>query len=540
VTTETYHLRNCKLDKHQTTGVKLLYRSNKDNKAVESKEELKQRVTRLYVWDMGTGKTMFAVAAVSHWCLHLKHSEPCIVVVPSSTMYATWKFHFDRYSNLNVHYITTGKELDTWIEHRAGHVVVITHGLVGTAFRKGWVWDKEGEEYEDVYGNTRRRGCYMRENGSPLLDAPPNTYGIVIIDEAQVACNVERKVQIGNALHRLCRGAIKTAGLTGTPILNKPSDMAGILFALDARSKLANLNVDYFSSMENFQKVDPKMVQYNCKVFVNRVKESDMTYVLPALTHRTVFVDNILSGKDKQFYNSTLLAIKKIWIRTEQRMTQNKENFMIALKQLSSLVLHPKLNDEEEALKHPSAKMNAAMNQVHVMLTKHEKVVVTANSLMFLNLIRKALLQSEIAELFGHDDVYGEMLDGSTSPMERSNIVTRFLSRTGPRLLFLSMHAGGVGLNITPGCTGMLVLDLWFSPALHRQVEKRIHRRGQTEPVEIVTLIGRGTIENALLSIHLDKDKLASLMVDDCEHITAQDATWKLTRSILGNCNVLP
>ena len=53
-------------------------------------------------------------------------------------------------------------------------------------------------------------------------------------------------------------------------------------------------------------------------------------------------------------------------------------------------------------------------------------------------------------------------------------------SRSEDHVLGLSLKAGGVGLNLVPGVTAMVMLSQSFSPADTRQVEKRIHRCGQT------------------------------------------------------------
>jgi hypothetical protein len=39
--------------------------------------------------------------------------------------------------------------------------------------------------------------------------------------------------------------------------------------------------------------------------------------------------------------------------------------------------------------------------------------------------------------------------------------------------------------NLTPRPTTMIILDVWFNPAVHRQVEARINRIGTTKPVKV-------------------------------------------------------
>jgi hypothetical protein len=95
-----------------------------------------------------------------------------------------------------------------------------------SAFAKGWRWDKEGEEYEDIRGNVRKRGCYIRDTGSPFLEA--KSYGIVRVDVTP---------------RQRCKSAMRCAHENGRIDGNsggEPSEMAGILHALDANTKMSS------------------------------------------------------------------------------------------------------------------------------------------------------------------------------------------------------------------------------------------------------------------------------------------------------------
>jgi SNF2 family DNA or RNA helicase len=59
----------------------------------------------------------------------------------------------------------------------------------------------------------------------------------------------------------------------------------------------------------------------------------------------------------------------------------------------------------------------------------------------------------------------------------------------------------------------MIILDVWFNPAVHRQVEARIRRIGQTKPVVIHTLVTRGSMEESILDTHCEKEECAAAMI---------------------------
>jgi SNF2 family DNA or RNA helicase len=347
---------------------------------------------------------------------------------------------------------------------------------------------------------------------------------LVFVDEVHEARNVERKAILGKAIRQVCRKAYKTVGLTGTPVWNKPHDMVGVLQALDTRS--------YLTNPEEWGHAIPRTaVQQCCRLFIHRVKECDIhQHQLPSLSRTTVEVQHALDPVSIIKYNDLYKTAMRAIFCQENRILgaeYSSMDLILCLGEMARLVLHPKLNDAEYALAHPSAKLTAATRTIQEMLQRHSKIVVAANSVQFLKLVET---QSQILGC--------ELLDGTVSAEGRAHMVQRFLDPAGPRVLFLSMRAGGTGLNITPGATGMLVLDYWYSPAIHRQTEKRIHRRGQTHPVEIVNLVCSGTIESAILVLHGDKTDCAEMMVGDAKMQTSSTA-WRKHARILAACQPL-
>jgi hypothetical protein len=53
--------------------------------------------------------------------------------------------------------------------------------------------------------------------------------------------------------------------------------------------------------------------------------------------------------------------------------------------------------------------------------------------------------------------------DGRLSAQARSRVVDEFLNGES-RLLCLSLGAGAYGLNLVPGPSAMIILDVWFNP----------------------------------------------------------------------------
>ena len=54
----------------------------------------------------------------------------------------------------------------------------------------------------------------------------------------------------------------------------------------------------------------------------------------------------------------------------------------------------------------------------------------------------------------------------------------------------------------------MIITDPWWAPAIEEQAEDRCHRLGQQNPVEVVRLVARDSIEEKILAIAGKKHEL--------------------------------
>ncbi len=86
--------------------------------------------------------------------------------------------------------------------------------------------------------------------------------------------------------------------------------------------------------------------------------------------------------------------------------------------------------------------------------------------------------------------------------------VDAFNRADGPPLFFISLKAGGTGLNLT-AADYVLHFDPWWNPAVEEQATDRAHRIGQTKAVISYKLIVRGTVEEKILNLQSRKKELA-------------------------------
>jgi superfamily II DNA or RNA helicase len=108
-----------------------------------------------------------------------------------------------------------------------------------------------------------------------------------------------------------------------------------------------------------------------------------------------------------------------------------------------------------------------------------------------------------------------QYLDGATPMGERRDRVNAFQEGLGDVFL-ISLKAGGTGLNLT-AADYVIHLDPWWNPAVEDQASDRAHRIGQERPVTIYRLIAKGTIEEQIVRLHLDKRNLAESLLEGSE-----------------------
>jgi DNA repair protein RAD5 len=140
-----------------------------------------------------------------------------------------------------------------------------------------------------------------------------------------------------------------------------------------------------------------------------------------------------------------------------------------------------------------SAKIRTLLTQLK-RLRKSEpllKTVIFSQFTSFLDLLGPALTSVGISWL---------RFDGSMSQKERARVLTEFANRPRFTVLFLSLRAGGVGLNLT--CAKrVFMMDPWWSFAVEAQAIDRVHRMGQTEEVHVTRFVVEGSIEEKMLKV---------------------------------------
>ena len=101
---------------------------------------------------------------------------------------------------------------------------------------------------------------------------------------------------------------------------------------------------------------------------------------------------------------------------------------------------------------------------------------------------------------------------GGLSRTARDQIIADFQGGDGPRVLVLSLKAGGTGLNLT-AASHVVLYDRWWNPAVEDQARDRAWRIGQTRTVICHRLICPGTVDERVEEVVAGKRRIADLVL---------------------------
>lgn len=137
-----------------------------------------------------------------------------------------------------------------------------------------------------------------------------------------------------------------------------------------------------------------------------------------------------------------------------------------------------------------------------------EKTIIFCSFVRVFDLIQPRLLQENFNYV---------RLDGSMKVSERSAAVRALSEDNEVNVMLISLRCGSVGLNLT-AANRVILLDLWWNPALENQAIDRVHRIGQLAKKVYVTKITiPGTIEDRIRKLQFAKQDLADSALGEGE-----------------------
>nr|WP_318247479.1 C-terminal helicase domain-containing protein [Rossellomorea aquimaris] len=169
-----------------------------------------------------------------------------------------------------------------------------------------------------------------------------------------------------------------------------------------------------------------------------------------------------------------------------------------------------------------SAKLHHLMTLLEEAKQSGRRVLIFSQFTKMLQLIARELATMELPFLY---------MDGSTPSEERLQLCNSY--NAGERDIFLiSLKAGGTGLNLNTADT-VILYDTWWNPAVEEQAADRAHRMGQKNPVQVIKLVAKGTIEEKMNELQERKRHLIESIIDSPEDYSGKNLTEDDIKEIL-------
>ena len=324
---------------------------------------------------------------------------------------------------------------------------------------------------------------------------PADAFDVVVLDEAQRIKNYESRTAFAcGLLPRRIAWA-----LTGTPIENSRADIEsifaflrpGLLKRTDGKSKILAAIAPFFL----------------------RRRKAEVLEDLPPIIYEDMSLE--LTDAQRAAYDTEWERGSVAFRHAPHPIPAPDLLALITrLKQICNFA-----PDGEE-----SCKVDALRVLLETAAAENIKVLLFSQYVETLNRLNESI-----------DVMPAAVYSGEQSTSERDQVLTAFERESGPRVLLMSLRAGGVGLNI-PSADLVILFDRWWNPAVEAQAVNRAHRLGRKTTLHVVRFLVSDSIEeriDAILSAkqQLFEEYVEAVDVPDIKLLTRNDLIHALGMS---------
>lgn len=302
-------------------------------------------------------------------------------------------------------------------------------------------------------------------------------FDVVVLDETQRIKNAGS----GTALACRTLRRDRSWALTGTPIENRVDDLVSIYrFVYPTLLNLAMTRPEIHSRMKPF--------------FLRRRKHD----VLPELP-RIIIQDIPLELAEKQ-----RAAYDMVWMSRQKQIKESKRGASKTI--LLALITKLKQLCNFDPESGESSKFELLKVMIDGLSAPDDKIIVFSQYV------------ETLKWLFSHLDtqIPLDIYHGGLREDEKSQIIERFKHKNGPRLLLMSLKAGGVGLNLDEA-SSVVLFDRWWNPAVEEQAIHRAHRFGREKVLHVMRFLVTDSIEERIAEVLEDKRELFERYVESAE-----------------------
>ena len=327
-------------------------------------------------------------------------------------------------------------------------------------------------------------GSYEQIRQDGLDRIPSKTFDLVVLDEAQRIKN--RHSITALACHLLPRS--RAWALSATPLENSIEDIKSILRFLDPAIK---------------QHLPLASLTKNLKDMMLRRHKSDVRAELPPVMLQDLKLT--LSESQRESYD-------KLWVNRAEMVKARAANGDMGTI-LLGIITRLKIVCNFDSSTNASSKLDA-LNVILERAGNKARILVFSQFVQTLQKISNGI------------NIQHDFLTGFMPIKKRQAAIARFKSEQAPRLLLISLRAGGVGLNLGEA-THVVLFDRWWNPAVELQAIYRAHRLERNEPLHVIRFLMTNSIEEDIAAILERKEKLYDEVIESVEgstnHLTKED-----------------
>ncbi|MCT4614396.1 MAG: DEAD/DEAH box helicase [Marinifilaceae bacterium] len=418
--------------------------------------------------DMGLGKTLQVISLLLKFKQEGRFNKNKALIVVPTTLITNWQREIERFApDLNPHiYHGVKREFKT----TECDLVITSYGMLRSDVAK----------FHKV------------------------KWEVLAIDEAQ---NIKNPGTEQTKAVKKIKAGVKIA-ISGTPVENRLKEYWSLFDFV---------NKGYLGSAKYFMKTFATPIENDnneeklglfkkiTDPFILRRLKTDKSIIsdLPEKIEHDCFIN--LRKEQTALYQNVVNTMMESLNNTNEDSIERKGmvfKMMTALKQICN---HPsQFLKKEDYRANLSGKTEMLLELLSSIFENDEKVLIFTQYKEMGQIIAHILEDTlNIKPLFLH---------GGIPRKKRDEMVEEFQNKKHIKIFILSIKAGGTGLNLT-AANHVIHYDLWWNPAVEAQATDRAFRIGQKNNVMVHRFITKGTFEEKINQMLLDKKHLADLTV---------------------------
>jgi SNF2 family DNA or RNA helicase len=238
--------------------------------------------------------------------------------------------------------------------------------------------------------------------------------------------------------------------------------------------------------------------------FILRRTKKQVALDLPEKLEQTIWVE--MSDQQRNIYEKYLQSTR---VKLRSKDT-NQMQILEAILRLRQICAHPLLVDPTtQDLYQCSGKFSRVMADLEEVIEEKRKVLFYSQFTSMLHLMKKEAQNQNWKYVY---------LDGSTK--NREQVVSQFQEDDETLLFFISLKAGGVGLNLTKA-DYVFLYDPWWNTAIENQAIDRAHRLGRSDRVIARRYVTTLSIEEKIMRLKSHKQQLSQTLMEDLSNVEA-------------------